>query len=156
MRELRPFDAACAPLVSSWIRTPEEADAWASIAVAVTPELFAHWHSEADVHPFLLYEDEVPVGYGELWTDDGAREVELARLVVAPNERGRGLGVALATMLRAEAQRTYPYEVWLRVVPENAVAIAAYARAGFVRASDADEDDFNRDQPRQYRWMRAE
>jgi [ribosomal protein S18]-alanine N-acetyltransferase len=157
LRELRRFDPACAPLVSAWIRTSEEAEAWASLTGnAVTPELFARWHADDDVHPFLLYENELPVGYGELWSDDGAREVELARLVVAPDERGRGLGSELAAMLCAEARRRFPYQVWLRVVPENTVAIAAYARAGFVRASAADEEAFNRDQPRTYVWMRAE
>jgi RimJ/RimL family protein N-acetyltransferase len=157
LRELRRFDAASAPLVSAWIRTTEEAEAWASLTdSAVTPELFARWHAEDDVHPFLLYENEVPVGYGELWSDDAAREVELGRLVVAPDERGRGLGTELATMLCAEARRRFPYDVWLRVVPENTVAIAAYARAGFVRASAADEEAFNRDQPRIYAWMRAQ
>ena len=59
-------------------------------------------------------------------------------------------------MLCAEARRRFPYHVWLRVVPENTVAIAAYARAGFVRASAADEEAFNRDQPRTYAWMRAQ
>ena len=157
MRELRRFDAACAPLVSAWIRTPEEAEAWASLTDSpVTPELLARWHAEDDVHAFLLYEDEVPVGYGELWSDDDGREVELARLVVAPDERGRGLGSELATMLCVEARRRFAYDVWLRVVPENTVAIAAYARAGFVRASAADEETFNGGQPRAYVWMRAE
>ena len=156
MRELRPFDAACASLVSAWIRTPEEVEAWASITdSAVTPKLLASWHAADDVHPFLLYENDVPVGYGELWSDDDAREVELARLVVAPDERGRGLGGELATMLCAEARRRFLYDVWLRVVPENTVAIAAYARAGFVRASAVDEEAFNGDQPRAYVWMRA-
>jgi hypothetical protein len=60
LRELRPFDAAHAPLVSSWIRTRAEAAAWASLTdIPVTPELLARWHAEDDVHPFLLYEDEV-------------------------------------------------------------------------------------------------
>ena len=85
MRELRPYDAAHAPLVSSWIHTRDEAAAWASLTdIPVTPELLARWHSEDDVHPFLLYEDEVPVGYGELWSDDDAREVDAGFARAAP------------------------------------------------------------------------
>jgi RimJ/RimL family protein N-acetyltransferase len=44
--------------------------------------------------------------------------------------------------------------VWLRVVPQNAAAIACYAAAGFVRATVEEEVEFNEGQPRAYEWMR--
>ena len=44
--------------------------------------------------------------------------------------------------------------VWLRVVPENAVAIACFRSAGFARASAAEEVAFNAGQPRVNLWMR--
>ncbi|MGI3223421.1 GNAT family N-acetyltransferase [Streptomyces sp. GTA36] len=50
----------------------------------------------------LLVEDERPVAYGELWFDAEEDEVELARIIVAPDARGRGLGRVL---VRGSARR---------------------------------------------------
>ena len=36
----------------------------------------------------------------------------------------------------------------------NASALACYGNAGFVRATPAEEREFNVDQPREYVWMR--
>lgn len=54
---------------------------------------------EDGIQPFGLYHGEQLVAYGELWVDDEEAGVELARLIVAPGERGQGLGRRLATML---------------------------------------------------------
>ena len=43
--------------------------------------------------------------------------------------------------------------VWLRVLPDNAAALAAYRAAGFLTASPAQEREFNAGQPRPYRWL---
>ena len=82
------------------------------------------------------------------------RGESLARLVVAPDERGRGLGTELATMLCAEARRRFPYDVWLRSFRKTPTR-SRHTRAG-LRASASDEEAFNRDQPRTYAWMRAQ
>jgi ribosomal-protein-alanine N-acetyltransferase len=50
------------------------------------------WAREDWVEPFGLYRGERLVAYGELWADDGEAEVRLARLIVAPGERGQGVG----------------------------------------------------------------
>lgn len=104
--------------------------------------------------PFSLIDGDRVLAYGELWEDPEAQEAELARLVVAPPSRGRGVGRALARALAAEAHRRGFTEVWLRVAPANVAARRAYEAAGFARATTEQEADFNRGQPRAYVWMR--
>lgn len=152
MGELVPFSGA-AVTVAAWVTSPEEAMRWSGVTTWPVPaELFATWHAEADTAPFLLVDDGEAVAYGELWEDEA--EIELARLLVDPSLRGRGVGRRLVAALVAEAHRRGFDEVWLRVVPENEPAIRCYAAAGFVRAPAAEEAEFNRPQPREYAWMR--
>jgi ribosomal protein S18 acetylase RimI-like enzyme len=150
---LEPFDPPRAELILGWIRSPEEADAWATVADwPLEPEIFARWHADPDVRPYVFLADGEPAGYGELWLEPG--EAELARIVVDPGRRGRGLGRRLVELLVAEAAGLGLREIWLRVVPENAPALACYRSAGFVRASEDEETEFNKGQPRAYVWMR--
>ena len=137
----------------SWIRSPEELESWTSRADHPLPAtVFAEWHADPDVEGFVLVDDE-PVGYGEVWADPQENEAELARIVVAPEARRRGLGRALVTMLVEEARGLGFQEIWLRVVPTNAAALACYRSAGFQRATPEEEERFNRGQPRAYAWM---
>jgi [ribosomal protein S18]-alanine N-acetyltransferase len=80
--------------------------------------------------------------------------VELARVIVAPTQRGKGFGVTLVRELLAEAGRTAYPRTFVRVVPENRVAVACYLRAGFTPVSVDDQRAFNRGQPIKYLWMR--
>src|SRR5690242_9231983 len=93
------------------------------------------------------------VGYGEVWRD-GA-EAEIARVIVAPAERGRGLGRVLVSELAARARATGLSPVWIRLHEDNDAALACYAAAGFRRIDQAAEAEFNAGQPRRYVWMRA-
>lgn len=139
----------------AWAGTAEEREAWAGL-VEPHPDsaVFERWHADPDVHAFELLADGELVGYGEVWEDRGEGEAELARIIVAPEHRGRGLGRALVVFLVQRA-RALGYEtVWMRAVPGNAAAIACYAAAGFVRASDEEAAAFNQGQPRPYVWMR--
>jgi RimJ/RimL family protein N-acetyltransferase len=140
--------------VVGWVRTTDEAAAWA--ALDRLPELsdLESWHDQEDVAPFSLLADGRLVGYGELWEDRDLDEAELARLVIAPALRGQGHGRALTRLLADEALRRGFREVWLRVLPENAPARRAYEAAGFVRATSGQEAEFNSGQPRTYVWMR--
>jgi ribosomal protein S18 acetylase RimI-like enzyme len=68
--------------------------------------------------------------------------------------RGRGLGRTLIAMLAAEARRMGFVDIWVRVVPSNAAALACYRAAGFERTDGTEEAMFNAGQPRVYVWMR--
>lgn len=155
--EVVAFDRRLAPIVASWATSADELDRWASRRDhPLDPSVFSEWHADPDVHPWSLLDDGAPVAYGEVWHDRGEGEAELARLIVEPGHRGRGLGVALVRELSARATAVGFDDVWVRVVPDNAPAIACYRRAGFVRTTEANERTFNERQPRPYVWMRLE
>jgi [ribosomal protein S18]-alanine N-acetyltransferase len=141
--------------VLGWIASADELEAWASRRdFPLRREVLADWHRDPGVHPYLLLADEGLYGYGEVWEDREEDEVELARIVVAPSERGRGLGRALVRLLAAEAAAMGFRDVWVRVGPWNAPALACYSSAGFVRATPEEEECFNRGQPHEYVWLR--
>jgi ribosomal protein S18 acetylase RimI-like enzyme len=153
--DLVPFDGSHAASVLGWARSPEERLAWASLAGdEADPSVFRRWHADPDVHPFMLLAGGELSGYGEIWEDADSGEAELARLIVPPDRRGRGVGRVLTTMLVERAIEAGLVVVWVRVVPTNAPALACYRGAGFVRASPQEEADFNHGQPREYVWMR--
>lgn len=151
-----PFDVARAALVSSWAPTPDEVRSWCALAEApVPPEVVAAWSAAEDVEAYLLLAGAAPVAYGELWLDDEEGEVEIARLLVAPERRGQGVGRALTSLLAAAARERHPHlgNVCLRVRPENAAGHRAYEAAGFTFVDPATEAAWNQGQPTQYRWM---
>jgi ribosomal-protein-alanine N-acetyltransferase len=155
---LVPFRPEHGRALTSWVRSVDEASRWASLDHLPTLEDLERWHSQPYATPYVLVSGDDVVGYGEVW-DDGEEdrqedEAELARLVIDPARRGRGLGRALTRALADEAWRRGVAEVWLRVVEDNLPARRAYEAAGFVRATPAEEEAFNAGQRRVYVWMR--
>jgi ribosomal protein S18 acetylase RimI-like enzyme len=153
MTTLRAFADDDANPVSTWATEPDEVAAWCGhTGGPVSADVVVGWSHKPDVRSWMLVADGSPVGYGEIWIDDDEKEVELAHIIVAPQARGRGYGQDLTRLLLAEARRIHP-DVFLRVVPSNAAAIACYRRAGFNRLDAATEEQWNRGQPRPYIWM---
>jgi ribosomal-protein-alanine N-acetyltransferase len=149
---LVPFTVDRAALVAGWVQSADEADKWCSRAEHPFPaEVVAGWSTQDDVAAYLLLDGGRPVGYGEVWADDEEDEAELARLLVAPGERGRGVGKALAAALAGRAGFD---DVFMRVRPDNAVALAAYRDAGFADVAQELQDEWNAPQPRPYTWLR--
>jgi ribosomal protein S18 acetylase RimI-like enzyme len=151
---LAPFEPTHASAVVGWVSSPQEAERWASVPEVPDAGVFERWRADVGVRLFVLLADGTPCGYGEVWEDVEEHEAELGRIVVDPGRRGLGVGRTLTKLLAREARRHGFEEIWLRVVPENAPAIACYGAAGFVRACAKEEASFNRGQPRGYVWMR--
>jgi ribosomal protein S18 acetylase RimI-like enzyme len=150
---LRPFPADLADVVSGWATTEEEVVMWCGHPAApVPPGQINAWAREDGVQPFGLYNGERLVAYGELWVDDDEVGVELARLIVAPGERGQGVGRRLATMLADLARSIYPL-VFLRVHPDNIAAQRCYAAAGFQPVEPDQAAAWNACQPVGYLWF---
>jgi hypothetical protein len=142
---VRPFPAGLAVLVSSWAGTAGEVLMWCGLAAAPVPAgQIEAWADEDGVQPFGLYRDEQLVGYGELWVDDDEAEVELARLIVDPRERGQGLGRHLVVELVA-GPPVHPL-VFLRVHPANPPRSAATPRQASSRNAGAGRE-WNTGQP---------
>ncbi|WP_223146377.1 GNAT family N-acetyltransferase [Streptomyces apricus] len=153
---LLPFDSKSAATVAGWARSATEAVMWCGAReFPVSGETVAAWQHEPDVTARALMDGERLVGYGELWLDIEEDEVELARVVVAPEARGRGLGRALVRGLLAEARLTGTADVFMRVHPDNAVALRCYRGAGFEPVDAGSAGAWNAGQPVAYVWLRA-
>jgi ribosomal protein S18 acetylase RimI-like enzyme len=156
---LEPFDPAHAALVASWAAGDGDVvRAWVAIEADTVPaDVVAGWSKADDVEAFLFTGSAGGpyVAYGELWLDAEEGEVELARLLVAPDRRGRGVGRVLVRELVDVARSSHPElpEVILRVRPENVQAIRAYAAAGFVDVPAAEQVTWNQGQRFAYHWM---
>jgi RimJ/RimL family protein N-acetyltransferase len=155
---LHPFDPAQAALVASWAIGVEVVRSWCAVeGDAVPADVVKGWSEADDVEAFLFIERDggSPIAYGELWLDDEEGEVELARLLVSPVRRGRGVGRVLVRELVDRARATHPElpDVILRVRPENLQAIRAYAAAGFVDVPGDEQDAWNEGQRFAYHWM---
>lgn len=150
---LRPFSPELASVVSGWAQTDEEVSMWCGAKAApVPPEHITAWAAEDGVQPFGLYRDQRLVAYGELWVDDEEAEVELARLIVDPGERGQGLGQRLAIELAGRARSRHPL-VFLRVHPRNMAALRCYTAAGFEPVAPDQATAWNVGQPLEYIWL---
>ena len=102
---LEPFVEAHAGTVLGWVESAEEAERWASAGSrALEPALLHEWHADPEVRPYLCFAGGEPVGYGEVWEDREADEAELARILVDPALRRRGIGRRLTALLGERAR----------------------------------------------------
>lgn len=155
MLQLRRYSPEDAAIIVAWPQSVDEASWWAGPQTRwpIAPEVFQRWHVDPDVQPYILSSETALLGYGELRVDADEQEVELARLIVAPQHRGQGIGGALVRLLLEAARPTGYPRAFLRVFPDNRTAIACYLRAGFTPLSPAEQQTFNHGQPMVYHWM---
>ncbi|MFE0632058.1 GNAT family N-acetyltransferase [Streptomyces sp. NPDC058864] len=147
--------ATYAGAVAGWPATAREVTLWCGRPEHPLPaEVVAGWRDAEDVEAYLLYEGRELVGYGELWLDADEDEVELARVIVAPSARGRGVGRRLIAALTARARLTGLAEVFLRVHPDNSAALRCYLGAGFSPVPAEVAAEWNVPQPVAYVWLR--
>ncbi len=155
--KLLPFDVTRSELVASWAVGDEVVRAWCAVEGGRVPaDVVVGWSQADDVEAYLLTDEAgEPRAYGELWLDDDEGEVELARLLVAPEHRGRGVGRSLTRALTDRARETHPElpAVILRVRPENEQAIRCYTAAGFVAVPADEQATWNEGQRFAYHWM---
>jgi ribosomal protein S18 acetylase RimI-like enzyme len=118
-------------------------------------DLLTSWRTIADdIQAYLYFDGETPIAYGELWLDDEEDEVELARIIVAPELRGKGIGTEFVRALLAPAVSAGHADIFLRVRPDNEPAIRTYLRVGFVPVDAALAAEWNEPQPINYTWLR--
>jgi ribosomal protein S18 acetylase RimI-like enzyme len=112
------------------------------------------WWVDPEAEPWVMISaDDELVAYGELWLDPDEDEVELARLIVAPKLRGRGLGRELTELLVARAATTGLTTTMLRTTPDNQVAINCYLSCGFNLLDPEQSAIWNEGQRRDWVWM---
>lgn len=151
---LMSFQPRHAATILSWISNDTEASAWAGLTEAPRdPSIFEQWHADPDVHAWVLIQDREPVGYGEVWDGFEVDAVELARILIAPAHRGRGIARILIDKLCETLPPVESQSVFVRVRPNNLWAIRCYDGAHFRRVSAKQEALYNVGQPVEYIWM---
>ena len=152
--EISSYEERFAPEITAWPRNLDEARAWAGPKATFpfdSAELSRN-HTDPDVIPFVAHCEGTLVGYAEIWLDEA--DIEIARIIVEPNHRRKGIGRAFVEGMIGRAAAFGLSDLYLRVVPENLIAIRCYESAGFVKMSPDEQATFNEDESINYVWMR--
>lgn len=135
-------DKHLGPLMS-WFGTAEGARRWSGpqLRCPFSPTTFRQdiaW-SRVDSSALVAEPSGELVGFGQYY--EMFQRIHLARLAVAPNQRGRGLESELVRQLISRARgRLGNLESSLYVLESNHSARACYLRAGFVEAPIPDAE----------------
>lgn len=110
-----------------------------------TPETFqedTHWR---ELESFCVIDPAGDlVAFGQIYERHG--RINLARLVVRPDCRGRGVGTRLVHLLMEEGRREYSLsEFSLYVCRDNHPAMACYRGLGFGETDSPDGDELGGD-----------
>lgn len=91
------------------------------------------YRDDDDVFPFAIYKEEQVVGFMMLEEDDEAPDLILWRMMVAPDQEGKGYGSEAVRLLIRLARESGKYEgINLICHPENHAARHIYDKLGFV------------------------
>lgn len=142
---LRPVVPEHLERVITWISTPQALKLWGGPALTFPPRMEKTWQEigATDQNTFSLLEQGVRVaGLGQiLFREPGT--VHLARIIVEPTKRGRGLGRILCQQLLEAGFARHPVsEFTLNVYRNNAPAIRLYTSLGFAIVSEDLENDW--------------
>ena len=127
----------------SWFPDERSVDIWGgpNFRYPLTPTTFqedTHWR---DMDSYILVGPQRDmIAFGQMYERHG--RINLARLIVAPDQRGQGLGTSLVALLMDRGRETFPLkEFSLYVYHDNHAAKACYASAGFEEHESPVSDD---------------
>lgn len=137
---LRPATAADLAVVASWITSVRECERWAGqrVRFPIDLEQLPATIELSETNAFSLVDGERVVGFGQLLARDGGRG-HLARIIVSPSARGRGLGARIVERLLDRARAASYRQLSLYVDRGNLPATTLYARFGFREATSSDD-----------------
>lgn len=133
---LRPAQLADLQTVTSWVQTPRDCEIWAGSGhyfpfdLATLPQAFAMNESNT----FVFVEGNQVVAFGQVFGREESR-AHLARIVVNPALRGKGMGRAFVESLIEKARLEGFTRVSLNVDDLNPVALPLYQKLGFQKAT---------------------
>lgn len=151
--ELYRFEPQDAQLVLSWVEGFQENLFWSGRkSFPLNPDVFEMWHMDSDVYAYMAWADRQAVGYAELAYQPELAEVEIMRLLVAPQLRRRGLGHELVEALLAQVSPQLANTAYARIFPQNQPSAACFQKSGFVRVSADKEAEFNEWEANPFHW----
>ena len=130
---LRPARMEDLQTVLTWIGSPEAMRLWGGAALVFPGSPEAIWAAiggeDRNAHALVGRAGEL-AGFGQILFREP--NVHLARIIVAPEVRGQGLGRVLCReLMRAALKRHHPQAFTLNVYPTNTPALALYRSLGF-------------------------
>jgi ribosomal protein S18 acetylase RimI-like enzyme len=132
----QPFDAARLPQLMRWFPDSASLRQWGGpdFRFPFTEETFRKDVRLDDVPAWeIVSTDGALLAFGRYYPRSG--RCHLAFLAVAPDMRGRGVGLKLVEELCTEGARTLSFDEYsLFVWQDNAVAVGLYRKLGFVEA----------------------
>ncbi|WP_157956842.1 GNAT family N-acetyltransferase [Salinicola aestuarinus] len=125
--------------VSGWVESATALERWAGPGVDWPLEADRLWQAigAGTLLSYCLKREGAPLAFGQL-SPRAPHHYHLARLIVAPTERGQGLGRRLCEGLINEGRQRGAMRFTLNVFTDNAPAVALYRQLGFRRAGECD------------------
>lgn len=118
----------------------EVADAQKSFVASNMLSLAQAWLYNDIARPFLIYDDDVMVGFFMGIVQPDKPYYGVWRLMVDKRFQGKGYGRAALLLAIEYLKEQGAKEIFLSYEPENTMAGGLYERVGFVLTGEADED----------------
>ena len=138
MISFEPFRVVDTDRLQGWVQTPDDLLRWTGAGLAFPLDraqmegvLVRAARSGGSV--WRVCEDGRTVGHVELHPDHGHPTATVARVLVAPDERGRGLATeTMRRVIEIGFDERGLHRLELRVLDGNEAAVACYSRVGFL------------------------
>ena len=112
------------------MKRPEGENFVASNAVSLAQAWL--YRDDGDVFPFAIYDDDTIVGFMLLEEDMEQARLDLWRIMLSPEQEGKGYGTAAVKLMIQYAKDSGRYRsVYLLCAPENHIARHIYDKLGF-------------------------
>ena len=112
------------------MKRPEGENFVASNAVSLAQAWL--YRNDGDVFPFAIYDDDTIVGFMLLEEDMEQARLDLWRIMLSPEQEGKGYGTAAVKLMIQYAKDSGRYRsVYLLCAPENHIARHIYDKLGF-------------------------
>ncbi len=130
--DLLPYSADYTTIISSWIDSVETLyNVCRGTDFPPSEDIIDSWQREG-VNSFILFAENNPVAYGEIWNRPQEMAVMISHLLVAPVNREQGFGVKMLNLLYEKAaNRSDIAKVIINLYNENPVALGCIMKAGF-------------------------
>ena len=112
------------------MKRPEGENFVASNAVSLAQAWL--YRNDGDVFPFAIYDDDTIVGFMLLEEDMEQARLDLWRIMLSPEQEGKGYGTAAVKLMIQYAKDSGRYRsIYLLCAPENHIARHIYDKLGF-------------------------
>lgn len=130
--DLIPYSPEYAGTVRSWIDS-EKTYYYVCRGKEFPPpdEVVDSWQ-RTGVQAFILFANNKPIAYGELWDRKVERAMEIAHVIVDPVHRGEGYGTKIIELLFDRgSSRVGITKVLINLYNDSEAALGCYLKAGF-------------------------